>query len=177
MKRYLNFTLKGSQFLPVWIAFIFFFMIPYYLLQGEMASLTAIEVSSEGPSKLFFIYLLCVVSMAFVFLFYMVKLVVQSLEYNGVRLSVDYHPNKYIGIIITGIMMSIISIGIYIPWFIRNLHRFFVHGVVYNSHKFAFRGKGTRLFLTLTLTIFIPFLVLGIILFSILNSNIDLWNY
>jgi tetrahydromethanopterin S-methyltransferase subunit F len=177
MKRYLNFTLKGSQFLPVWIAFIFFFMIPYYLLQGEMASLTAIEVSSEGPSKLFFIYLLCVVSMAFVFLFYMVKLVVQSLEYNGVRLSVDYHPNKYIGIVITGIMLSIISLGIYIPWFIRNLHRFFVHGVVYNFHKFAFRGKGGRLFLTLTLTIFIPFLVLGIILFSILNSNIDLWIY
>ena len=177
MKSYLNFTLKGSQFLPVWIAFFFFFMIPYYLLRGEFIALTATEVSPEGPSKLFFLYLICVLAMAFAFIFFMVKLVVQSVEYNGIKIVSDFHVNKYIGIIVSGVVLSIVTIGIYIPWFIKNIHRYFIHGVVYNSHKFAFKGKGGQLFLIMTLTIFIPFLISGIILFSLMKSEVDLWIY
>jgi uncharacterized membrane protein YjgN (DUF898 family) len=177
MKSYLNFTLKGSQFLPLWIAFFFFFMIPYYLLQGEFALITASDIPVGGPSKMFFLYLTCVVSMGFTFILYMIKLVVKNLTLNNLKVTCDYHTNKYIGIIISGIVLSIVTIGIYVPWFVRNIQRFFVHGVVYNSHKFAFKGKGGPLFLTLTLTIFLPFLFVGIILFSIIKSEIDLWIY
>ena len=178
MKSYLNFTLKGSQFLPLWIAFFFFFMIPYYLMKGELAALTATDVPAGGPSKLFFVYLCCTLAMAFSFIFFIVKLVVQSLEYNGAKAVCDYHTNKYIGIVISGLVLSIVTVGIYVPWFIKNMQRFFVHGVVYKEHKFAFRGKGGRLFLIMTLTIFIPFLVWGIILFSVFKSKeIDLWIY
>ena len=89
----------------------------------------------------------------------------------------DYHTAKYIGIIVSGLVLSIVTIGIYIPWFIKNLHRFFVHGATYDSHKFSFKGKGCTLFLIMTLAIFIPFLIVGIILFSIIKSEIDLWIY
>ena len=173
MRNYLNFTLKGSQFLPVWIAFFFFFMIPYYFLLGELNELTGTEVPAGGPSKLFFIYLAFVLAMAYTFIFYMIKLVVQSLEYKGEKVICNYHPGKYIGIIISGLVLSIVTVGIYIPWFMRNMHRFFANGVSYNSHKFAFKGKGGALFLIMTLTIFIPFLIVGILLFSVFESKID----
>jgi len=173
MRNYLNFTLKGSQFLPVWIAFFFFFMIPYYFLLGELNELTGTEVPAGGPSKLFFIYLAFVLAMAYTFIFYMIKLVVQSLEYKGEKVICNYHPGKYIGIIISGLVLSIVTVGIYIPWFMRNMHRFFANGVSYNSHKFAFKGKGGTLFLIMTLTIFIPFLLVGILLFSVFESKID----
>jgi len=174
MKSYLNFTLKGSQFLPVWIAFFFFFMIPYYFLLGEFNELISSDVPAGGPSKLFFIYLAFVLAMAYTFVYYMVKLVVQSLEYKGERVLCNYHLGKYIGIIIKGIVLSIVTVGIYIPWLIKNIHRFFTNGVLYNSHKFSFKGKGGKLFLNMTLTTFIPFLLVGIVLFSILESTIDL---
>ena len=167
MRNYLNFTLKGSQFLPIWIAFFFFFMIPYYFLLGELNELTGTEVPAGGPSKLFFIYLAFVLAMAYTFIFYMIKLVVQSLEYKGEKVICNYHPGKYVGIIISGLVLSIVTVGIYIPWFMRNMHRFFANGVSYNSHKFAFKGKGGALFLIMTLTIFIPFLIVGILLFSV----------
>jgi len=169
----LNFTLKGSQFLPIWIAFFFFFMIPYYFLLGELNELTGTEVPAGGPSKLFFIYLAFVLAMAYTFIFYMIKLVVQSLEYKGEKVICNYHPGKYVGIIISGLVLSIVTVGIYIPWFMRNMHRFFANGVSYNSHKFAFKGKGGALFLIMTLTIFIPFLIVGILLFSVFESKID----
>ena len=177
MRSYLNFTLKGSQFLPVWIALFLFFMIPYYFLLEEFNELIASDVPAGGPSKLFFLYLAIVLAMAFIFIFFLTKLVIQSVEYKRENVLCDYHPGKYVGIIISGLVLSIVSIGIYVPWFIRNMHRFFVHGASYNSHKFAFKGEGGKLFLIITLTIFIPFLLVGIILFSILKSEIDLWIY
>jgi len=174
MKSYLNFTLKGSQFLPVWIASFFFFMIPYYFLLGEFDELISSDVPAGGPSKLFFIYLVFVLAMAYTFVYYMVKLVVQSLEYKGGKVMCNYHLGKYIGIIITGLVLSIVTVGIYIPWLMKNIHRFFTNGASYNTHKFSFKGKGGKLFLIMTLTIFIPFLLVGIVLFSILESTIDL---
>jgi len=174
MKSYLNFTLKGRQFLPVWIAFFLFFMIPYYFLLGEFNELISSDVPANGPSKLFFLYLVFVLAMAYTFIFFMVKLVVQSIGYKEGKVLCEYHLGKYIGIIISGLVLSIVTVGIYVPWFIKNIHRFFTNGASYNSHRFSFKGKGGKLFLIMTLTIFIPFLLVGILLFSILESTIDL---
>ena len=177
MKNYLNFTLTGSQLLPVWIAFILFFLIPSHFLFNEVSELTAMDVPAGGSSRKFFIYLILILAMAFIFTYFMVKLVVQSVEYKDAKIICDYHTGKYIGIIITGLVLTIVTIGIYIPWFIRNMNRFFIHGAEYNSHKFAFKGKGGKLFLIMTLTIFIPFLVVGFVLFTILKSEIDIRIY
>ena len=177
MKSYLNFTLKGAQFLPLWIAFFFFFLIPFYFLTQELSNLTASEVPAGGPSTRFFLYLVIVLGVLFTFVFYSSRLILQSLEFRGLKVICDFHSGKYIGIIISGLVLSIVTLGIYIPWFIRNIHRFFVHGVVYNSHKFAFRGTGGKLFLIMTLAIFIPFIVVGFIVFTILKDNIDIRIY
>ena len=177
MKSYLNFTLKGGQLLPVWIAFFFFFLIPLYLFFDGLIDLTAEEVSANGPSKLFFLYLVIVLAMVFTFVFYNAKLVIQNLEYKGMKVICNYHVGRYIGIIISGIVLSIVTLGIYIPWLIKNMHRFFTNGTSYNSHKFAFKGNGKSLFLIMTFTIFIPFLVVGFVVFTIMKSEIEIWIY
>ncbi|MEI7523942.1 MAG: DUF898 family protein [Mariniphaga sp.] len=177
MKSYLNFTLKGAQFLPLWIAFFFFYLIPFYFLIQELAELTASEVPAGGPSIRFFFYLIIVLAVFFTFVYYSSRLILQSLEYRGLKIICDFHSGKYVGIIVSGLVLSIVTIGIYIPWFIRNLHRFFVHGVSYNSHKFAFRGTGGKLFQIMTLAIFIPFIVVGFIVFTLMKSNIEIWIY
>jgi len=177
MKSYLNFTLKGSQFLPVWIAFFFFFLIPLYLFLDGLISMTAEDVTASGPSKLFFVYLFIFLAMVFTFAFFNAKLVLENLEYKGLKVDCEYHTGKYIGIIISGLVLSIISIGIYFPWLIKNMHRFFINGASYNSHKFAFKGKGISLFQMMTLTIFVPFLVVGFVVFTLLQSNIEIWIY
>ena len=177
MKSYLKFTLKGAQFLPLWIAFIFFFVVPFYFLVQELGNLTASEVPAEGPSIRFFLYLIIVLAVFFTFILYSSKMILHNLEFRGQKVTSDYHTNKYIGIIISGIMLSLVTLGIYTPWFVRNIHRYFVHGAVYNSHKFAFRGTGGKLFLIMTLAIFIPFLVVGFIAFTIMKSNIDIRLY
>lgn len=144
---------------------------------GEFSDLIASDVTAEGPSKLFFLYLVIVLAMAFVFILFIARLLIRSVEYRGIKMTCDFHTGKYIGIIISGLVLSIVTVGIYIPWFIRNINRFFVHGTSYNSHSFSFKGQGGKLFQIMTLTIFIPFLLVGFVVFTVLNSEIDLWIY
>jgi uncharacterized membrane protein YjgN (DUF898 family) len=177
MKGYFNFTLKGIHFLPVWIAFFIFFIIPVNFMFREFNELIAAEVPAGGPSKIFFLYLLLVLIMAFVFTFVLTKLTLQSVEFKGVKVKCDYNIAKYIGIVISGLVLSVITFFIYLPWFFTNMYRFFVEGASYNSHKFEFRGVGRHLFIIMTLTIVIPFLVVGFILFTLLKSEIDIWIY
>jgi len=177
MKSYLNFTLRGGQLFPVWIASFIFFLIPFYFLVKEFFELTATEVPAGGPSLRFFLYFVILLAVSFTFVYYRARLVINSLEFNRLKVNCEFHSGKYIGIIISGLVLSIVTLGIYIPWFIQNLQRFFIHGATYNSHKFAFRGKGGRLFVIMTLAIFIPFIVVGFIVFTVLNSNIEIWIY
>jgi uncharacterized membrane protein YjgN (DUF898 family) len=177
MKNYLNFTLTGSKLLPLWIALLFFFMVPYFLFISGLSELTNTTVQDEGPSKLFFLYLVIILAMLFTFIYFFAELVIRNMEFMGMKVVCDYQAGKYIGIIISGLVLTIVTIGIHIPWFIKNMYRFFVNGTSYNSNKFGFGGRGGKLFLIMTLTIFIPFLVTGFILFTLLNSEIDIWIY
>jgi len=174
MRSYFNFTLKGIQFLPVWIGFFFFFLIPVQLMLGALNELIAIVVPADGASKDFFLYLIIVLLTSFIFIFFIAKLVIGSIEYNGIKIKCDYNILKYLGVVVSGLFLSIITFGIYIPWFIRNIIRFIVDGTSYNSNSFSFKGEGGRLFVIMTQTIFGSFLILGIILFSILDTRIDI---
>jgi len=177
MKSHLNFNLKGGQLFPVWIASFVLFLIPFYFLIKEFFELTANEVPAGGPSLRFFLYFVILLTVSFTFIYYRARLVINSLEFKGLKVNCEFHSGKYIGIIVSGLVLSIVTLGIYIPWFIQNLQRFFIHGASYNSHRFAFRGKGGRLFVIMTLAIFIPFIVVGFIVFTLLNSNIEIWIY
>jgi len=119
MRSYFNFTLKGIQFLPVWIGFFFFFLIPVQLMLGALNELIAIDVPADGASKDFFLYLIIVLLTSFIFIFFIAKLVIGSIEYNGIKIKCDYNIIKYLGVVVSGLFLSIITFGIYIPWFIR----------------------------------------------------------
>ena len=171
MKSYLSFTLTGGRLFPVWIIFYLFFIIPFYFLLDEFAILTDSVVPAGGPSKLFFLYLAIVISMAFIFTFYLSKLLLESIVYKNHKLVCVYDKPKYTWIIISGTILSLVTLGIYIPWFIRNIHEYFIGGASYKSDKFSFKGKGSNLFWTITLTFIFLFFFTGLFLFSILKSE------
>ncbi len=177
MKSNLNFTLTGNRLLPIWIAFIFFFMLPIHLLLEQITEVNSSDIPAEGPSKIIFLYFAVVLTMGFVFVFSLAKLGIQSIELKGMKLVCDYSWERFLKITLLGLLFSFITFGIYVPWFIKNIHCYFVGHSIYNAHRFSFMGTGSRLFLIMSLTIFIPFLVVGIVLFSILDSEIDLWIY
>jgi uncharacterized membrane protein YjgN (DUF898 family) len=88
----------------------------------------------------------------------------ESIEYKNNSVVFIGRFRKYIGIILLGTFLSIITLGIYMPWFIRNLIRFFLNNSTYNSENFSFKGTGGKLFVIFLLSIILPIIVASIIM-------------
>lgn len=58
--------------------------------------------------------------------------------------------------VLLGFFLSIITLGIYIPWFIKDITGFFVDNSSYDSETMKFKGKGGKLFVIITLSLVLP---------------------
>lgn len=175
MKNYLDFTLTGRKLFPIWLVFIVLFMVPYIALllivksaqSGDMSSLinaanTAYPVSPQPAASLpiyFFPCLIGLVILAYCIMFYMTKLLIEGVAYKGKSLVFDGTFGKYLGILLLGAFLTIITLGIYTPWFIRSITRFYIDHSALDSQKFKFMGKGSKLFLIFLFTLIIPLIL------------------
>ncbi len=178
MKNYLDFTLTGRKLFPIWFLLIVLFIVPYILLlttvtnmhSGDMNSLinAADPVNPANPNPFgalplyFYPCLMGLLLLVYSIIFYMVKLLIEGVAYKDKSIVFDGTFGKYLGILLLGTLLSIITLGIYIPWFIRSIVRFYIDHSALDSQKFKFVGKGNKLFLIFLLTLIIP-----LILFSV----------
>ena len=101
----------------------------------------------------------------------MAKLMIENFQYKDNPIIFNGKFGKFVGLVIGGLVLSIITLGIYMAWFIRNMHRFFINNSVYENEPFKFQGKGGRLFVILLLTIILPIIVLTIIMIKVFAPN------
>ena len=87
----------------------------------------------------------------------------QNLTFKETSIKCDYKIGKYLGIIFPGLFLSIITLGIYSPWFISNIQRFFVDNSSYKDKNFSFQGQGGKLFLIITFSFIVPLILIGVI--------------
>jgi uncharacterized membrane protein YjgN (DUF898 family) len=167
MKNYFSFNLTGKKLLPIWILFLVFFMAPYVILIFKM---TSIQPGSK-PSLIFIPLIILLIFIAFVLTFYIAKLTIENLAFKDKSIVFNGTLGKYIGVVILGLFLSIITLGIYMAWFIRNMHRFYVNNSSYDSQYLKFQGKGGKLFVILLLTFFLPVIILSIAMAKFMISN------
>lgn len=169
MKSFLDFKLTGKKFLPLWLGFYFLFFLPYLNLQ----ELRKASINSSEPSTLIYVYSIILIIIAFVFTYYFAKIVFQNIEWHGESLKCDYKLVDYLKVISLGIALSMITLGIYTPWFIRNINRYFIDNSSYHSNHFAFLGKGSKLLLIFALTVILPIILLIILVVNYLKIDME----
>lgn len=168
MKNYFGFNLTGKKLLPIWLFFYFLFIAPYVILIMKMKDIQP----GTTPSGMIFIFLFLLILVAFFISFYLVKkIMIENFTYKDKPISFNGKFGKFVGLIIGGLLLSIITLGVYMAWFIRSIHRFFVNNSVYENESLNFQGKGGRLFVILLLTIFLPIIVLTIIMTKLMMVN------
>lgn len=158
MKNYFDFNLSGEKLLPIWIIFLVLFLAPYSIMVFKMQHFQP----GGTPSMILLPVFILLILIAFFITFYIAKLTIENVSYKDDSLVFNASFGKYIGIVLSGMFLSIITLGIYMAWFIRDLHRFFIDNSSYKSNKLEFQGKGAKLFLILLLTSIIPVIVLTI---------------
>jgi uncharacterized membrane protein YjgN (DUF898 family) len=159
MKNYFKFNLTGKKLLPLWLLFLVFFISPYIALILKMKH---IQPGESHQTLMFFPLMILLFVIVFIFSFYIAKLTIENIVYKDKNIVFSGSFWKYFGKVILGLFLSIITFGIYMAWFVRNLHRFIVDNSSYDSQNFKFQGKGGKLFVILLLTIMIPTLILSI---------------
>lgn len=175
MKNYFNFKLTGKELLPIWILFLISFLAPYITMIIKMQNIQ----HGATPSMIIFPLFILLILIAFVIAFYIAKFTINNIAYNDKTIEFNGNLGKYIGIVLLGFFLSIITFGIYMAWFVRDLHRFFIDNSSYNSNSLKFQGKGGKLFVIFLLTIFIPMIVISIVMarFLIIYNQSLLFSY
>jgi hypothetical protein len=167
MKNYFDFQLKGKELLPLYLIYYFLYLIPYFGLSAVRTNLSQ-DSASQAFILLFYLPLILV---SLIWMFYFIKLIVPTIHFKDVPLQCDYDFKEYLGLILKGFLLSIITIGIYFPWFYRDLHRYFINNSSWKESRFNFNGSAGQLFLIFFLTFFITMVSAGILGFSYARNN------
>lgn len=159
MKNYFDFTLTGKKMFPIWILFMATVILPYVL----MLTVLIPAQPGEKPSPLIFLFLLEIVLMAIFISYFFRKISIENIAFKGVSSKFNGTFGSYVGKVLLGIFLSIITLGIYSPWFIKSLETFYAENTTYDGKPFKFNGTGLKLFLIITFTYILPIISLTVI--------------
>lgn len=159
MKNYFDFTLTGKRLLPIWIFLYIVVIIPYFINYYQMT----VSPPDGGPKTLSSLFLFLIMMVGYLAIFYIIKIAIESVRFKDNNIHFDGRFLTYVGKVLLGVVLSILTLGIYMAWFLKDMSKFFCNKSTLNSERFQFMGKGTRLFLILLVTIFLPIIILTIL--------------
>jgi uncharacterized membrane protein YjgN (DUF898 family) len=168
MKNYFKFNLTGNKLAPIFYLFYVTLLIPMCLLismlikQGEairsqqMNEEIAIEIITTcGIFALLMIFPIIIHSY-----FVNIKLI-EGVEFQGKQVEFQGTFGTFLKKFFVGLLLSIITIGIYLPWFIKDMMQYFVGNTTVDQDRAKFNGNGLRLFLIITFALIIPSVILS----------------
>jgi uncharacterized membrane protein YjgN (DUF898 family) len=166
MKNYFDFTLTGKRLLPIWMLIYVFVLIPYGINYHNITH----RPLEGNPHFLSSAVLFLTMLLGYLIAFFIIKMAVESIKYKEETIQFDGKFFTYVGKILLGLLLSCVTLFIYLPWFIKDIASFFASSSSWKEEKFQFMGKGGRLFVILLLTIFLPIIALSLLFSGYINS-------
>jgi len=163
MKDYFKFNLTAQKLLPVWITFLVLFIVPYVILSLKVKDF--IQPANPSGLLLFYGILILLLIIAYAIIFYMLKLIIEGIEFKGKSFVFGGTFGQFMAKFIPGLLLTIITLGIYSPWFFTKMHKFFVDNTAHDSDNLTFVGTAGKLFKILFFTMFLP--ILAFIIFMV----------
>jgi len=93
-------------------------------------------------------------------LFFIYKMTIEGVEFKEKVFTFGGRLGNFMSLFIGNLLLTIITLGIYSPWFMTNMYKFFAKNATYDDQNFEFKGKGSDLFVIILVTLVIPLFVL-----------------
>ncbi len=162
MKNYLSFHLKGEDIISYFIIIVLVTIIPAIIVSVDPYRYS-IENINFFRGLVIFLAGITITLVILIIGLYILKQSIDNIEYKDERFLFSGDIGEYIGIVIKGVILTIITIGIYTPWFIRDIQRFYIGRTSYKEKEFEFLGKGEDLFVIFLAAFVLPYVILYII--------------
>jgi hypothetical protein len=161
MKRSFSFSLEGKDW---WKPYLLFWILNL-LVQGITRKTTGAAGGQAGEAavSLVFGFLGAILQAAFTIVF--ARIMLPRLSVNGKAFSFDGKIGEYLGLNIGGFLLSVITLGIYAPWYMRKIVAYLASRTEYDGGRPEFLGKGGKLFKYFLLAFLLPLIVLLVPLF------------
>ncbi len=101
--------------------------------------------------------------------FYIYRFFITGIQYKEINIEFKGRFSEFVGIILINTLLTIITAGVYYPWFIKKLYDFFVNNSKYNDSEFKFLSKGGPLLLIFVFAALLPAILISLFTASIIS--------
>ena len=166
MRKFLDYKLSGREVMwPIWGLVILWLVasLLYSLLVVDADAAATVVDGAWGLRMLAFVALAwgCSVA-ASLLLFPLCRKSMEAAGMDGERVETTYDFGEYVKLTLVGSLLTVVTLGIYSPWYAVKLTKFFLEGASWRLKYFGFFGKPMSLFAIVTLGLFLPVIVLSV---------------
>jgi len=160
-RRY-DFSLSAGKFFPLFIGFYLPCLLLYALLfiAGQEA-----QEKNPDPASIW-VTLGALLGLFLLHLFFTIpftRRILPALSLDGKPLAFRGSIGRFVGLNLLGAFLSLITLGIYAPWYAARAYRYLARETSFEGRPWAFAGKGGRLFVILLLTLVLPVTVVAVL--------------
>lgn len=185
MRTYFDFNLKGKRLFPYmfagWVLMLGVGALSYYWQKthSEPVFFDAALWKSIGFSMAVN-FLSSMVSMFL--LFFIVSYTIKGLSYREAGFVCEHDFKEYFWIVLKGSLLTMVTFGIYYPWFLTRVIRYFASNTFFRFNEFRFEGSPMSLFGLIVIFAVLPMIGLGIAVSVMVASTVmglepALWTY
>ncbi len=167
MQKSFGFTLTGKNW---FLLFLFLYLLMAVIIACSLEIVTSASYNYPALITVFccigiFIVLLCIIGWCIK----AYRKFINRIEFNGRQFKFNGSIPAFIGMNLLGIFLSIITLTIYLPWYIRKIMNYIITQIDYDGKRLEFKGRGGELFVTMLWAYYIPLIIL--IAFSLAFRN------
>ncbi|MBO5902572.1 MAG: DUF898 family protein [Tidjanibacter sp.] len=160
MKNYFNFTIKAKQFVPYVFGMILLIVagVTIDIVYGGATKSPMAVIDGGFLTTWLVSTLISMVMVAGIMALYFPVIVnlLSSIVYKDQKIEVECDFRAWMRLSLKGLLLSFITFGIYAPWWVASMLRFFADGSSHGYNRIAFRGKGGRFFAITVLGFLLP---------------------
>jgi hypothetical protein len=164
MKRHFDLTLAGRDWWGPFLGFLVLFWIAYIpqLLINRAGAVPGVHGGLLLLINFVFIIIMVIIQSIFTIVF--MRIIAPKLSFGGNTFGFDGTIREYLGLNLGGILLSIITVSIYAPWYIRNIVEYLASHTSYKAERMRFLGTGGKLFKYFLLALYLPVIVVSVLL-------------
>ncbi len=176
MRNYFVFGLKWRAVLwPMllyWLlSVLLFFGYDLLFVKQELMTSTTLVGGDWVAHMALYLATVYIVSVAMLMaLFWVVKRSVAALKYKDSDFDTDYLSGEYLKQILPDMFFTIMTLGLYGPWMLTRLMRYFVRRTVHNGNAMEFEGRPMMLFCYVVLLGMLPVLIASVVFAMLLPT-------
>ena len=156
MKTRCEFTLRGKDW---WGPFLGYWVLLVLLTAPAAAISQRSDPGSSAPLAWSLVSTVLSVVLQAIFTIVLLRIVMPKLSFGGKTFSFRGDIGRYVGINFGGILLTIVTLSIYAPWYARRVTAYLASETSFDGATPRFLGKGGRLFTYFLLALYLPVIV------------------